>query len=183
MGCIKFKEHRIELKPGSDSVRLNPYRTGLRTRELINAQVDRMLRLEVIEPSLSELASPVVLIPKPYGSPRFCIDHRQLNEPTVRDSYPIPRMDDCLDSLGDAQFFSTLDCNAAYWQISLATEDKPRTAFTCHCGTHQCTRLSWGLCNAPATFQWAIDRIPSEVKWQNVFVYLDDLIIFTADAE
>jgi len=115
LGSIKATEHRIELKPGSKPVWLNPYRTGPRTRELIKAQVDRTLKLEVTEPSQSEWASPVVLIPKPDGSPRFCIDYRQLNERTVRDSCPLPRMDDCLDSLGDAQFFSTLDCNAGYW--------------------------------------------------------------------
>jgi len=92
-------------------------------------------------------------------------------------------MDDCLDSLGDAQFFSTLDCNAGYWQIPIAEEDKPNTTFTCHCGTYQCTRLPFGLCNSPATFQRAIDMILSGVKWQNVLVYLEDLIIFSSDAE
>jgi len=115
LGSIKATVHRIELKPGFKHVRLNPYRMGPRTRELIKAQVDRMLKLEVIESSQSEWTSPVVLIPKPDGSPRFCVDYRQLNERTVRDSYPLPRMDDCLDSLRDAQFFSTLDCNAGYW--------------------------------------------------------------------
>jgi len=106
---IKATQHRVELKPGSKPVRLSPYRTGPGTRKLIKAQVDRMLKLEIIEPSQSEWASPVVLIPKTDGSPRFCIDYRQLNERTVRESYPLPRMDDCLGSLGDAQFFSTLD--------------------------------------------------------------------------
>jgi len=142
-----------------------------------------MLKLEVIEPSQSEWASPVVLIQKPDGSPQFCIDYRQLNERTVRDSYPLARMDDCLDSLGDALFFSTLDFNAGYWHIPLAEEDMPKTAFTCHCGKYQCTRLPIGLCNAPATFQRAFDMILSKVKWQNALVYLDDLIIFSADAE
>jgi len=183
LGSIKATERRIELKPGSKPVWLNPNRMGPRTRELIKAQVDRMLTLEVIEPSQSDCASPVVLIPKPDGSLRFCIDYRQLNERTVRDLYPLPRMNDCLDSLGDSQFFSTLDCNAGYWQIPLAEEDKPKTAFTCHCGTYQCTRLSFGMCNASATFQRAIDMILSGVKWQNVLVYSDDLIIFSADAE
>jgi len=183
LGSIKATEHRIELKPGSKPVRLHPYRMGPRTGELIKAQVDRMLKLEVIEPSQREWASPVVLIPEPDGIPRFRIHYRQLNERTVRDSYPLPRMHDCLDSLGDAQFFSTLDCNAGYWKIPIAEEDKPKTAFTCHCGTYQCTRLPFGLCNAPATFQRALDMILSGVKWQNVLVYLDDLNIFSADAE
>jgi len=183
LGSIKATEHRIELKPGSKPVRLNPYRMGPRTREIINAQVDRMLKLEVIEPSQSEWARPVVLIPKPDGSPRFCIDYRQLNERTVRDSYPLPRMDECLASLGNSHFFYTMDCNAGYWQVPIAEEDKPKTAFTCHCGTCQCTRPPFGLCNAPALFQQAIDMILSGVKWQNVLVHLEDLIIFSADAE
>jgi len=183
LGPIKTTEHRIELKPGSKSVRLSPYRMGSGTRELIKAQVDRMLKLEVIEPSQSEWASPVVLIPKADRSSRFCIDYWQLNERTVRHSYPLPRMGDCLDSLGDAQFFSKLDCNARYWQIPIAEENKPKTAFTCHCGTYQCTRLPFGLCKAPATFQRAIDMILSGIKGQNVLVHLDDLIIFSADAE
>ena len=183
LGSIKATEHRIELKPGSKPVRLNPYRMGPRTRELIKAQVDRLLKLEVIEPSQSEWASPVVLIPKPDGSPRFCMDYRQLNERTVRDLYPLPRMDDCLDSSGNAHVFSTSDCNAGYWQIPLAEKARPKTAYTCHCDTYQCTRLPFGLCNAPATFQRAIDMILSGVKWENVLVYLDDLIIFSADAK
>jgi len=123
-----------------------------------------MLKLKVIEPSQCECASPVVLITKPNGSPRFCIDYWQLNERTVRHSYPLPRMDDCRDSLRDAQFFFTLDCNAGYWQTPLAEEDEPKTAFTCHCGTYQCTRLPFGLCKAPATVQRAIDKILSGVK-------------------
>ena len=141
------------------------------------------IKLEAKEPSQSESACPVVLIQMPEGSPRVCIDYRQLNERTVRDSYPIPRMDDCLDSLGDAQFFSTVECNAGYWQMPLAELDKPKTAFTCHCGTYQCRRLPFGLCHAPATFQRVFDMILSGVKWQNVLVYFDDLIIFSADAE
>jgi len=183
LGSIKATDHRIELKPGSKPVRLNPYQMGPRTRELIKAQVDRIPKLEVIEPRQSEWDSPGVLISKPDGSPRFFIDYRQLNERRVRDSYPLPRMDDCLDSSGDAHFFSTLDCNAGYLQMPLAEQDKTKTAFTCHCGTYQCTRLPFRLCNAPATFQRAIDMILSGVKMQNVLVYLDDLIIFSADAE
>jgi len=76
LGSIKATEHRIELKPGSKPVRLNPYRMGPRTRELMKAQVDRMLKLEFIEPSQSKWASTVVLIPKPDGRPRFCIKYR-----------------------------------------------------------------------------------------------------------
>jgi len=89
LASIKATKHRIGLKPGSKPVRLNSYRMGPRTGELIKAQVDRILKLEGIEPIKSERASPVVLIPKPDGSPRFCIDYRQLNERTIRDSVAV----------------------------------------------------------------------------------------------
>jgi len=183
LGTIKATEHRMRLKPGAKPVRLHPYRMGPRTRQLVGEQVDKMLKLDVMEPSTSEWASPVVLVPTPDGSTRFCIDYRQLNDRTVRDTYPLPRMDGCLDSLGDAKFFSTLDCNAGYWQIPVAKEDKHLTSFTTHVGTYQCTRLPFGLCNAPATFQRAVDMILAGVKWQYVLVYLDDIIAYSADAE
>ena len=183
LGLIKATEHRIVLKPGAKPVRLNPYRMGQASRELTREQVQRMRDMGVIEPSSSEWASPIVLVPKPDGTVRFCIDYRRLNERTVKDSYPLPRMDDCLDSLGEAQFFSTLDCNAGYWQIPISKEDRHLTTFTCHCGLYQCTRLPFGLCNAPATFQRAIDMILAGVKWQYALVYLDDIIVFSRTAE
>lgn len=183
LGLIKATEHRIQLKPGVKPVRLNPYRMGTPSRQIVREEINKMKEMGVIEPSSGEWASPIVLVPKPDGSTRFCIDYRKLNERTVKDSYPLPRMDDCLDSLGNALFFSTLDCNAGYWQIPIREEDRCLTAFTCHCGTYQCTRLPFGLCNAPATFQRAIDMILTGVKWQYALVYLDDIIVFSKAAD
>jgi hypothetical protein len=93
-----------------------------------------MSQLDVIEPSSSEWAAPIVLIPKYDGTLRFCIDFRKLNELTVRDSYPLPRMSDCLDSLGDAKIFSTLDANSGYWHLEMAEADREKTTFTSHRG-------------------------------------------------
>ena len=93
-----------------------------------------MLRDGVIEPSKSAWASPVVLAPKKDGTLRFCVDYRKLNAVTIRDSYPIPRMDECIDSLGEATIFTTLDCNSCYWQIPVAEADKEKTAFVSHTG-------------------------------------------------
>jgi len=183
LGTIKATKHRMRLKTGAKPVRLHPYRMGPRTRQLVGEQVNKMLKLDVIEPSSSEWASPVVLVPKPDGSTRFCINYRQLNDRTVRDTYPIPRMDDCLDSLGDARLFLMLDCNAGCWQIPVPEEDENLTCFTTHVGKYQCTRLPFGFCNARATFQRAIDMILAGVKWQYVLVYLDDIIVYSADAE
>lgn len=95
----------------------------------------------------------------------------------------MPRMDECLDSLGDSQVFSTLDCNAGYWKIAVSPEDKNLTAFTWPTGTWQCVRLRFGLCNAPATFQRAVDNILAGVKWQTCLVNLDDVIVFSRSLE
>lgn len=142
-----------------------------------------MLDAEVIEPAQSEWASPVVLIPKKDGSVRFCVDYRKLNALTVKDTYPLPRMDECLDSLGEATVFSTLDCNSGYWQIPIAPDDQDKTTFTCHSGTYRFTRMPFGLCNAPATFQRAVDILLMRYRWKTCLVYIDDVIIFSRSAE
>ena len=109
LGHIKATQHRIELTPGAKPVYQAPYRAGHNTRELEKREVDRMLAAKVIEQAQSEWASPVVIVPKKDGTHRFCVDFRKLNAVTVRDSYPLPRMDEYIDSLGDAKVFTTLD--------------------------------------------------------------------------
>lgn len=152
LGLIKSKAHRIHLKPGATPVRQMPYKAGHRHRKMEEEQVEEIRKLEVTEPAVGKWASPVVIVPKPNGTPRFCSDCRRRNLVAVDDAYRIPRMDECLDSLGDAQVFSTLDCNAGYWENPRAPEDQHLTAFACHKGTWQCVRLPFGLRTAPATF-------------------------------
>lgn len=181
LGRIDVTPHRITLKEGAKPIRSQPYRTGLHHRDLIKEQVEKQTRLGVIEPSQAEWSFPVVLVPKSDGTPRFCVDYRRLNEVTVKDTYPLPRMDDCIDFLGEATVFSMLDANCGYWQIPVAPEDQDKTTFTCHEGTFRYIRLPFGLTNAPATFQRAIDMILSGVKWKTCLVYLDDIIVFSKD--
>ena len=107
------------------------------------------------------------------------MDYRRLNAKTVGDAYPLPRIDDCLDSLGGASIFSTLDCNAGYWQVPVAPEDQDKTTFTSYMGTFRYVRMPFGLRNAPATFQRALDIILSRVRWQTCLIYLDDVIVFS----
>ena len=126
--------------------------------------MQRQRDLGVIELSSAEWSFPVVLVPKPDGTMRFCLDYRRLYEVTVRDVYPLPRMDDCIDFLGDAKVFSTLDCNSWYWQIPVANEDRDKTTFVCHEGAYRYICLPFGLSNAPATFQRAIDMILGGLK-------------------
>ena len=100
-----------------------------------------------------------------------------------KDTYPLPRMDECLDSLGEAKYFTTLDCNSGYWQIPIAKEDRNKTTFTCHDGTYRFLRMPFGLCNAPATFQRTVDILLSGYRWKTCLVYLDDVIIFSISIE
>ena len=141
LGEISATEHRIELEPGTKPIRSMPYRQGPAMRDKAAAEIRKMLDAGVIEPATSEWASPIVLVPKKDGSLRFCVDYRRLTAKTVADAYPLPRIDDCLDSLGDAQIITTLDCNAGYWQVPVAPEDRNKTTFTAYLGTYRYTRM------------------------------------------
>ena len=128
------------------------YRASHGSKDIIAKEVQRQWDLGVIEPSSAEWAFPVVLVPKPDGTMRFCVDDRQLNEVTVLDVYPLQRMDDCIDFFEDAKMFSTLDCNSGYCQIPVADEDRDKTTLVCHEGAYRYIRLPFYLSNAPATF-------------------------------
>jgi hypothetical protein len=133
MSCESGWMHNLLPIPSREIILAAPYRAGSKAREVERIEVDRMLQEGVIEPATYEWASPVVLITKPDGSVRICVDYRKLNALTIKDSYPLPRMDECLDSLGDATVLSTLDCNSGYWQILMKEEDQNKTAFVTHC--------------------------------------------------
>ena len=110
-------------------------------------------------------------------STRFCIDYRHLNGVTKKDVYPLPRIDDILDTLGQAKCFSTLYLSSGYWQVKLYPESRTKTAFTSHCGLYEFTRMPSGLCNAPATFQRLMQVVLSGLELDCCFVYIDDILI------
>jgi len=147
------------------------------------AEVERQLAADVIEPTSFDWGFHVVLVPKNDGTLRFCVDYRLLNAVTKRDSYQLPRMDECIESLGEANVFSTLDCNAGYWKVLIADGDREKTAFVCHKGAYHYKRMPFGLTNAPTTFQRALDIILSGAKWQSCLVYLDDVIVYSKTPE
>ena len=112
-----------------------------------------MLKCGVIEPAFSPWASPIVLVRKKDGTTRFCVDYRRLNSATLKDSYPLPRINGSIDALSDSCWFSTLDLASGYWQVEVEERDRPKTAFTTGSGLNQFTVMPFGLCNAPATFE------------------------------
>jgi len=183
MGVIKATRHHIEITPGAKPVRVPPRRAGPKAREAEAAEVERQLAADVIESTSFEWGFHVVLVPKKDSTLRFCVDYRLLNAVSKRDSYPLPRLDECIDSLGEAKVFSTLDCNAGYWQVLIADGDREKTAFVCHKGAYHYKWMPFGLTNAPATFQRALDIILSGVKWQSCLVYLNDVIVYSKTPE
>ncbi|CAM5121476.1 unnamed protein product [Natator depressus] len=136
-----------------------------------------MLQMGVIRPSRSAWASPVILVPKPDGEIRFCVDYHKLNAVTCPDNYPMPRTDELLEKLGWAQFISTLDLTKGYWQVPLDESARGRSTFTTRVGLYEFNVLPFGLRNAPATFQRLVDGLLAGLG-EYAVAYLDDVAIF-----
>ena len=158
LGLTDVLQHRI------DTGTARPIRQPLRRFppahvEAISSEVDKLLAQGVIEPASSPWASNVVLVRKRDGSYRCCIDYRQLNSVTIKDAYPVPRMDSCLDAMAGAGWFSTIDMPSAYHQVYVAPEDVDKTAFICPRGMYRYRTMPFGLCNAGATFQRLMDLV------------------------
>ncbi|CAL9692089.1 unnamed protein product [Knipowitschia caucasica] len=174
-GVIK---HHINTN-GSLPVRKRAYRTSPDKRREIDRQVQRLLADGVIEESCSPWSSPVVLVRKKDNTWRFCVDYRGLNAVTVRDAHPLPRVDDTLDALAGATWFSTLDFSDGYWQVEVAEEDREKTAFNTGHGLYQFRSMPMGLTNAPATFQRFMELVLKGLPWHICMIYLDDILIFS----
>ena len=155
-----------------------PRRTNPAAMQEISQQLNKMLEQDVIQPSLSSWSSPIVLVKKKTGDWRVCIDYRRLNEVTVRDAHPLPRIDDTLDALQGNKYFTALDLHSGYWQVAMSDQDKQKTAFTCPQGLFQFNTMPMGLCNAAATFQRLMQYVLHNLQWTRLVVYLDDVIIF-----
>lgn len=182
LGCTTLVE--LVIKTDSSPIKQRYYPLSRVLQNEVNAELDKMIADGIVEPSESPWASPIVMIKKKSGGWRFCVDFRALNRVTVADSYPLPWVSNTLDKLRDARYLSTLDIKSAYWQIPIADESKPLTAFTVPSrGLFQFKRMPFGLTNAPAVWQRLIDRVIG-VEFDNyVFVYLDDVIICTPTFE
>lgn len=179
LGRTSVAEHRIETD-GSSVVRRRPYRVSSAERKIIEDNVADMLKRDIIRPSSSSWSSPVVLVRKKDGSVRFCVDYRALNKITRKDVYPMPRIDDALDTLQGAEYFSSLDLRSGYWQIPMHEADKDKTAFATPDGLYEFNVMPFGLCNAPATFERMIDSVLRGLKWKTCLCYLDDIVIFSS---
>lgn len=145
--------------------------------------LQELLQKGIIEPSSSEWASPPVLVRKKDGKLRYCIDYRKLNNVTIKDAFPIPKTESCLDTLRGSVYMSTLDMASGYYQVKLDEKDKHKTAFVTKYGLFQYTKLPFGLCNSPATFSRVIQLVLQGLSWKECLAYLDDVIVLGTDFE
>ena len=167
--------------------RCPPRRMPFAVRQEVASQLKNMQRASVIQPSTSPWASPVVMVKKKDGTHRFCVDYRQLNEVTRADTYPLPRIDDLLDQLGQCKYFSTLDLAAGYWQIRVEASSREKTAFVTPQGLFEFLVMPFGLTNAPAVFQRLMQRVLAGLNPDAgpdfVAVYIDDVLVFSRTLE
>ena len=141
------------------------------------AHLKKMLDAGIIKESASNWASSPILIRKRDGSVRWCIDYRGLSKVTVKDVFPLPLVDDCLDTLARNVWFSRLDANSAYWQINIKPKDRHKTAFHTRYGLFEHVKMGFGLCNAPASYAQVMDLVLWGLNWKTLLVFLDDVII------
>ena len=182
LGNTPLLEHGIETH--GPPLRQPCWRQNPAVRREEMTQVQQMLSSNVIRPSNSPWASPVVMVRKKDGSLRFCVDFRQLNAATVKDAHPLPRIDDLLDALHGAKWFSTLELESGYWQVPISEQDKEKTAFRTSSGQlFEFNQVPFGLCKAPATFSRLMDRILAGFHWETCLFYLDDIIVFSSTWE
>ena len=182
LGTCNLIKHKI------DTAEALPIRQPLRrTPQGFEDEEEKYLKDQiesgVVVPSKSPWASPVVLVRKKDNSVRWCIDYRRLNDVTIKDAYPLPRIDMCLESLASAKIFSTCDLQSGYWQIAMNEKDKAKTAFITKYGLFEYTKMPFGVCNGPSTFQRCMELIFRGVQWKTLLIYLDDIIIFSSNFE
>ena len=183
LGCTNMVKHKIKIddsKPFKEHFRHIP---PLLLDE-VRQHIDEMLEAGAIRPSNSPWCNVVVLVHKKDGGLCFCIDFRKLNDQTKKDSYPLPHIQETLNSLVGARVFSMLDLKSGFWQIMMDKDSKQCTAFTVgNLGFFKCERMPFGLCNAPATFQRLMQSCLGELNLTYCLIYLDDIIIYAKSEE
>ena len=166
--------HKIELT--SDvPVKKKSYRTAEAHKKVVEEELRKMIRMEVVQKSTSPYGAPVVLIKKKDNTVRFCIDFRGLNEVTTKDNFPMPYIDEELEGFLGKRYFTTIDLTSGYWQFLVDDSAKKYTAFTTHQGSFEFNRMPFGLCNAGATFQRAMQELLEGLEYARSFI--DDIII------
>ena len=169
--------------PGAGPIYKKPYRMGSEELAELKKQLEEQLRKGFIRPSASPWGSPVLFVAKKDGTIRLCIDYRSLNEVTIKNKYPLPKIEDLFDQLNGAKVFSKIDLKSGYYQLKIRPQDIPKTAFVTRYGLYECTVMSFGLTNAPAYFMYLMNKVFMEYLDKFVVVFIDDILIFSKTEE
>ena len=173
------KIYQNDIIDGSKPVKQHPYRMNPVKQQYLREEVQYLLDNDFIEPSQSEWSSPCILVPKPDGTFRMCTDYRKVNSITKTDTFPIPRIDDCLDNFGHAKYVTKFDLLKGFWQIPLTNRAKKISAFVTPDGLYQYKVMPFGMKNSPATFQRLVNGLISNLD--GCKAYIDDAIIFSEE--
>jgi hypothetical protein len=176
-------EFVIELKLGTTPIYKTPYRMATQELAELKEHIKELLEKGFICPSLSPWGAPVIFVPKKDGTQMLCVDYHALNEVTVKNKYPLPRIDDLLDQLCGACVFSKIDFQSAYHQLMIRECDILKTTFISRYGLYEYTVMSFGLTNAPAYFMYLMNKVFMEYLDKFVMVFIDDILIYSRSEE
>ena len=172
--CVEFI---VDLIPGTTPISRRPYRMDPHELAELKTQLDASLTKGFIHPSSSPWGCPVLFVTKKDGTERMCVDYRPLNLATIKNKYPLPRINDLYDQLAGSSVFSKMDLRLGYHQIRIREENITKTTFTTRYGLYEYTVMSFGITNAPATFSHLMNSIFMEYLDKFIVVYLDDILI------
>ncbi|KAA3484115.1 DNA/RNA polymerases superfamily protein [Gossypium australe] len=176
-------EFGIDLLPGTAPVSIAPYRMAPKELVELKAQIQELLDRGFIRPSVSPWGAPVLFVKKEDGTMRMCIDYRQLNKLTIKNKYPLPRIDDLFDQLKGAAVFSKIDLRSGYHQLKVKEADIHKTAFRTRYGHYEFLVMPFGLTNAPAAFMDMMNRVFQQYLDQFVVVFIDDILVYSRTEE
>lgn len=179
----KKVEFHIDLIPGATPVAKAPYRLAPTKMKELMSQLQELLDKSFIHPSSSTWGAPILFVKKKDGSMRMCIVYRELNKRTVKNKYPLPRIDDLFDQLQGASYFSMIDLRPGYHKLKVREEDVARTAFPTRYGHYEFLVMPFGLTNAPAAFMDLMNRVCRPYLDHFVIVFIDDILIYSMSVE
>jgi hypothetical protein len=176
-------EFMIELLPGTPPISKRPYRMPVNELVELKKQIAELQSKGFIHPSSSPWGAPVLFVEKKDGTQRMCVDYHSLNEVTIKNKYPLPRIEDLFDQMKGASVFSKIDLRSGYHQLKIRESDIPKTAFRTRYGLYEYTVMSFGLTNAPAYFMYLMNKVFMEYLDKFVVVFIDDILIFSKTEE
>jgi hypothetical protein len=172
-------EFVIDLAPRTAPIAKRPYSMAATELAELKKQLKELEQKGYIKPSSSPWGALILFVKKKDGSMRLCVDYRALNEVTVKNKYPLPRIDDLFDQLKGAKYFSKIDLRSGYYQLRIRHEDVPKTAFVTRYGQHEFTGMPFGLTNAPAYFMNLMNKVFMEELDKFVVLFIDDILVYS----